>query len=73
MTDSQGNHLDGVIVEVKTDSVVVDFNHPLAGDNLYFTGTVVDVREATDEELAHGHIHGDCSSGACGTCGGGCC
>lgn len=65
MTDSQGNHLNGVVVEVKSDSVVMDFNHPLAGDDLYFSGTVVDVRDATEEELKHGHVHG-CSSGECG-------
>jgi FKBP-type peptidyl-prolyl cis-trans isomerase SlyD len=72
MTDSDGNHLNGVIAEVKDDSVVMDFNHPLAGDNLFFTGTVVDVREATAEELAHGHVHGNCSPGGCNGCGGDC-
>ena len=71
MIDSQGNHLNGVIAEVKTDSVVVDFNHPLAGDDLFFSGTVVDVREATPDELAHG-FRGNCSSSDCGSCGGGC-
>ncbi len=72
MTDSQGNRLNGVVVEVKSDMVVMDFNHPLAGDDLHFSGTVVEVREATPEELAHGHIHGSCSSGDCGGCGGDC-
>ncbi len=74
MTDSQGNRLNGIVVEVKDDSVVMDFNHPLAGDNLFFSGSVVDVREATAEELAHGHIHGggSCSSGQCGDCNGDC-
>ena len=72
MTDSDGNHLNGVVAEVKTDTVIMDFNHPLAGDDLYFSGAVVDVREATPEELTHGHIHGNCSSGDCGGCGGSC-
>ncbi len=72
MTDSQGNRLNGIVAEVKTDSVVMDFNHPLAGDDLFFTGTVVGVREATAEELTHGHVHGNCSSGGCDGCGGGC-
>jgi FKBP-type peptidyl-prolyl cis-trans isomerase SlyD len=36
----------------------MDFNHPLAGKNLYFTGTILDVRNATPDELAHGHVHG---------------
>ena len=73
MTDSQGNRLNGIVVEVKADKVVMDFNHPLAGDDLFFRGTVVDVREATSEELEHGHIHGGgCSSDDCGGCNGGC-
>lgn len=71
MVDSQGNRLDGVIAEVKDDSVIMDFNHPLAGDDLFFTGTVVDVREATSEELAHG-LRSNCPSDGCGSCGGGC-
>ncbi|MFN3603233.1 MAG: peptidylprolyl isomerase [Leptonema sp. (in: bacteria)] len=45
------------IVEVKTDSVVVDGNHPLAGKTLNFDVEVVDVREATKEEIMHGHAH----------------
>ena len=38
--------------------VTVDFNHKLAGKNLHFSVTVVDVRDATDEEISHGHAHG---------------
>ena len=72
MTDSDGNRLNGIVAEVKDNSVIMDFNHPLAGDDLFFTGSVVDVREATPEELKHGHVHGDCSSGGCDGCGGGC-
>ena len=72
MTDSQGNHLNGVVAEVKSDTVVMDFNHPLAGDDLYFAGTVVDVRDATPEELKRGHISSDCPSSGCEGCGGGC-
>ena len=68
MRDAQGNRLDGIVAEVKGDTVVMDFNHPLAGDDLYFSGTVVNVREATPEELAGSN----CSSGGCGGCGGGC-
>ncbi len=73
MTDQQGNHLNGIVAEVKDQSVIMDFNHPLAGDDLFFTGTIVEVRDATPEELAHGHVHGgSCSSGNCEGCGGSC-
>ncbi|QJR82086.1 peptidylprolyl isomerase [Alteromonas pelagimontana] len=47
-----------VIVEATDDEVVVDGNHPLAGVPLSFEVEVVEVREATPEELDHGHVHG---------------
>jgi len=59
MQNDQGQPLSGLIKEIKEDKVLMDFNHPLAGVNLYFTGEIVDVREASEEELAHGHVHGD--------------
>ena len=46
------------VVNVDEREVVVDANHPLAGVTLNFDVTVVDVREATPEELSHGHVHG---------------
>jgi len=72
MMDSNGNQLNGVVVEIKDDVVVMDFNHPLAGDDLFFSGTVVDVREATPEELRNGRVISNCSSGSCSGCGGSC-
>ncbi len=45
-------------VEVDGDNVTVDGNHPLAGLTLNFDVAVRDVRDATDEELSHGHAHG---------------
>lgn len=51
--------VDGVIVAVNSDSLTIDFNHPLAGKTLTFEVSVVELREATEEELAHGHVHGD--------------
>lgn len=42
---------------VSDDTVVLDANHPLAGKDLSFAVEVTEVREATDEELAHGHVH----------------
>lgn len=46
------------IVEVEGDTVKLDANHPLAGMHLSFEVKVVEVREATTEELEHGHVHG---------------
>lgn len=47
------------VVEVKEDTVTVDGNHPLAGVHLNFDVTVREVREASEEELEHGHVHGE--------------
>ncbi len=47
------------VVSVSGDDVTVDFNPPLAGQTLNFEVTVKDVRDATAEELEHGHAHGD--------------
>ncbi len=58
MRDDQGHTLQGTVVSVNDDSVRMDFNHPMAGNTLHFTGKVIDVREASAEELSHGHVHG---------------
>ncbi|MCB1571727.1 MAG: peptidylprolyl isomerase, partial [Xanthomonadales bacterium] len=47
-----------VITEIEGDEVTVDGNHPLAGETLHFAVEVVEVREASAEELQHGHVHG---------------
>ncbi|MGH7484810.1 MAG: FKBP-type peptidyl-prolyl cis-trans isomerase [bacterium] len=47
------------ITAVEKDNVTIDGNHPLAGIDLNFNVQVVDVRDASAEELAHGHVHGD--------------
>jgi FKBP-type peptidyl-prolyl cis-trans isomerase SlyD len=46
-----------VVRSVDGDQVTVDGNHPLAGVELHFDVQIVDVREATEEEIAHGHVH----------------
>jgi FKBP-type peptidyl-prolyl cis-trans isomerase SlyD len=46
------------IAKVEEESIVVDGNHPLAGVQLNFEVRVMDVREATSEEIDHGHVHG---------------
>ena len=58
MVDSEGHRLWGKVLEVALQHVRMDFNHPLAGKELHFNGEVLDVRAATAEELAHGHVHG---------------
>jgi FKBP-type peptidyl-prolyl cis-trans isomerase SlyD len=45
------------VIEVTPEGVVVDFNHPLAGETLHFDVKIVDVRPASPEEIAHGHVH----------------
>ena len=47
-----------VITEVNGDMVTVDANHPLAGKSLKFEVSVEEVRDASEEEMAHGHVHG---------------
>jgi FKBP-type peptidyl-prolyl cis-trans isomerase SlyD len=46
-------------MEVTEEHVKMDFNHPLAGTDLHFTGEVLEVRHATDDEISHGHVHGE--------------
>lgn len=46
MEDNEGNKFDGIAAEITKDSVVIDFNHPLAGEDLYFTGKIIDVIDA---------------------------
>ncbi len=62
LTDPEtGETIDAWVQEVRydDDEVLVSFNHPFAGMTLNFQVTVVDVRDATPEELAHGHAHED--------------
>lgn len=58
MSDADGNPLMGRVINITDKEVEMDFNHPLAGFDLHFIGEVLDVREATEEELEHGHVHG---------------
>ena len=47
------------VTAVEGDDVTIDANHPLAGQTLHFEVEVVDVREATEQEIEHGHVHTD--------------
>lgn len=53
-----GHPIQVTVVAVSDEGVTVDANHPLAGVNLNFDITVLDIREATAEEIEHGHVHG---------------
>lgn len=68
-----GSRFNGVVIEVKDDAVTIDLNHPRAGQDLHFVGTVVTHREATNEEITQmiTALSGGC--GGCGGCGGGSC
>ena len=67
-----GNRMNGSVLEVKEDVVVMDFNHPLAGETLHFNGEVIDVHEPTAEEIAALTAPaGGCGCG-CDDCGSGC-
>lgn len=55
--DNSGRHYTVYVVEVQEDGVMLDFNHPLAGETLHFQARIAGLRPATDEELAHGHAH----------------
>ena len=57
MTDNEGNQLNGKVIAVIGDEVAMNFNHPLAGQNLHFAGEILSVRLASADELAHGHVH----------------
>ena len=59
MSDNEGNHMRGQVKEINDEFVKMDFNHPLAGNDLHFSGTILSVRAATADELAHGHVHGE--------------
>ncbi|RJG00238.1 FKBP-type peptidyl-prolyl cis-trans isomerase [Noviherbaspirillum sedimenti] len=56
--DEQQESLIFTVTEIADDKVVLDGNHPLAGIALRFSLDVVEVRAASDEEVAHGHVHG---------------
>ena len=68
MQDAQGNRLNGIVLDANDENITMDFNHPLAGDDLYFAGKVKEVREASESEMMAA-VGGGCGSG-CG-CGSG--
>ena len=53
----EGEIVSAHIASIDADTVQLDFNHPLAGKELHFDVKVIDLRQATDDEIAHGHLH----------------
>ncbi|MDC1106166.1 FKBP-type peptidyl-prolyl cis-trans isomerase [Prolixibacteraceae bacterium] len=85
MMTSDGRRMTGIVLEVAEENVKMDFNHPLAGEELFFVGKVITIEEPTVEELQAvynpdsgcGCGSGGCDSGSCGDdqaegCGSGC-
>lgn len=58
MSNEKGEKITAKVIEILEDRVKMDFNHMLAGKNLYFEGRILGVRPATPDELDHGHAHG---------------
>lgn len=65
MMDSNGNRINGTVMEITDTVIKMNFNHPLAGETLHFSGKVLDVRETTPEEIA-ALFGGGCGCGGCG-------
>ena len=49
----------GTVLKVGKFNIDVDLNHPFAGKNLHCDVEIIDIRKATEEEIAHGHVHGE--------------
>lgn len=58
LQDNNGHEFQARVTEVTEEAVVVDLNHPMAGQPLHFIGKILNVRPATEDELSHGHAHG---------------
>ena len=71
LQDSQGHVFTGVAVAITDETVKMNLNHPLAGKDLVFKTKVIDLRPATEEEIARGSLAqgcSGCSSGDCSDC-----
>jgi FKBP-type peptidyl-prolyl cis-trans isomerase SlyD len=70
--DESGHIFNGTVTALDEDDIEFDMNHPLAGKDLFFKTTIVDLRPATPLEIEQGHVQSQC--GSCGSqgCGDGC-
>lgn len=69
MMSSNGQRLNGLVLEINDEIIKMDFNHPLAGEDLFFAGKVIGVRQASEEEVAQLLSGGGCGCGDGGGCG----
>ncbi|PHS07044.1 MAG: peptidylprolyl isomerase [Kordia sp.] len=58
LQDQNENVIPGKIVSINEETITVDVNHLLADQDLFFTGKILEMRDATTEEVEHGHVHG---------------
>ncbi|HEY8365579.1 MAG TPA: peptidylprolyl isomerase [Bacteroidia bacterium] len=59
LRNQDGMPLSGIVLNRGVETVTVDFNHPLADKTLHFTGEIVAIRDASADEISHGHVHGE--------------
>ncbi|MCH7399751.1 FKBP-type peptidyl-prolyl cis-trans isomerase [Belliella sp. DSM 107340] len=59
LIDENGFPMQAKVIKDLGEEILLDFNHPLVGFDLHFDGEVFEVREATEKELEHGHVHGE--------------
>lgn len=59
LMDENGYSMQAKILKDLGDQLLLDFNHPLVGFDLHFEGNIMEVRQATKEEIKHGHVHGE--------------
>ncbi|GAB4481724.1 MAG: peptidylprolyl isomerase [Anaerolineae bacterium] len=57
--EDSGHVTEAEVVAIDDETITLDFNHPLAGERLRFEVTITSLRDATPEELRHGHAHGE--------------
>jgi FKBP-type peptidyl-prolyl cis-trans isomerase SlyD len=74
MRDNEGHMFSGIANAMNDQTVEVDMNHPMAGKDLDFKVTILDIRPGTEDEISSGQIGSSCSCESCGDdCSSGCC
>lgn len=74
LNDAEGHHFYANVGEITDEKVTLDLNHPHAGKDLIFEGSVIEMRPATNQEIQEivNQMSGGCCGGSCDGCGGGC-